>query len=361
MLLDDQSIQIIKDSQQHSIDAKTLVEKQLELIYKKKWFNVWVPKEYGGLGSTLDEGLALLEELAYQDGGLAWTVTLCSGANMFAGFIDPTTAKKIFEDPKVCFGGSGRANGRATWNGKQYVIAGKWSFASGAPHLSHFTLNAPIFDGEVQRLDDDGKPVICSFFVPRDQVLVHYDWDTFGLECTASHSFSIAEAILTPEYCFELKPESRHYDNALYRIPFMTFAELTLLINYLGMYRRFLDLVQKSFFDRAKDPYWCENYSKQRFKMIDKLQQELQNDFQPFVRTSTNKIWELSTSDALKDDDQLLQEISATAKRIAKSIRMHVAEIMPLVGIQAAQKQEELNIVFRNIFTATQHSLLNAR
>lgn len=360
IMLDTNSIQIIRDTQQKSIDTKTLVKEQLDLIYTKNWFNIWVPKEYGGLDYTFEQGLALLEELAYHDGGLAWTITLCSGANMFVGFIEAETAETVFANPKVCFGGSGKPNSKAIWDGKQYTISGKWSYATGAPHLTHFTLNAPIYDGDKARLDDEGNPIIFSFFIPRDQVLIHYDWNTFGLECTASHSFSLENVIAKEEQSFVLTPSQRHIDNPLFRIPFMPFAELTLLVNYLGMYRRFLSLTEKSFFDRSKDPVWAENFSKQRFKILDSLQQELEQ-FNTFVKSSAKRLWNMSIDQEIDANNPYLSEISTESKRIAKSIRLAVAEIIPLLGIHAAQLESETNIVFRNIFTATQHSLLNAR
>lgn len=360
MLLDDENIQLIRDKQQDSIQAKTLVSDQLDLIYAKKWFNIWVPKIYNGLDLPFDQGLKLLEELAYHDGGLAWTVTLCSGANMFVGFIDPQMAKTLFSNPKVCFGGSGRANGKAIWTGEHYIISGKWSFATGAPHLTHFTLNAPIFDGDKARVDEEGNPIVLSFFVLREQVLIHYDWNTFGLECTASHSFSLENAVVKEEQAFVLSPHLRKFDSPLYRIPFLPFAELTLLVNYLGMYRRFLDLAEKQFFEKSKDAYWSMQYSKIRFKTIDQLQQEL-NEFNLFVDINSKKLWELVQKAEISSADPYLTEITEESRRIAKSIRMHVAEIVPLLGIQAAQIEEEVNIVFRNLFTASQHSLLNAR
>lgn len=360
MLLDYENIQLIRDKQQDSIHAKTLVNDQLDLIYTNKWFNIWVPKVYNGLELPFDQGLKLLEELAYYDGGLAWTVTLCSGANMFVGFIEPQMAKTVFSNPKVCFGGSGRANGKAIWTGEHYIISGKWSFATGAPHLTDFTLNVPIYDGEQARLNEEGNPVVLSFFVPREQVLIHYDWDTFGLECTASHSFSLENAIVKKERAFVLSPDLRRFDSPLYRIPFMPFAELTLLVNYLGMYRRFLDLAEKQFFEKSKDTNWSMQYSKGRFRIVDQLQQELK-EFNLFVDITAKKIWESVQRKEISWDDTYLTEITHKSRGIAKSIRMHAAEIVPLLGIQAAQREEEINIVFRNLFTASQHSLLNVR
>lgn len=358
-MLQAEYLQIIHDNQHKSIAAKRLVEEQLDLIYANNWFNIWVPREYGGLGYTLQQGLDLLRELAYVDGAMAWTVTLCSGANMFAGFIEPTKAKEVFQNPKVCFGGSGRVAGKAMWKENCFEVSGMWSFATGAPHLSHFTLNAPIYDGDVQRLDEAGNPVVYSFFVPRDYVLVHYDWDTFGLECTASHSFSLAQVKIDASHAFILSPEKRYVDTALYRIPFMTFAELTLLVNYMGMYRRFLYLAEKYFFEKSKDQFWADKFSKVRFRAIDELQQILDDD-DAFVRETTEILWNKSMEGAI-EDAVFLDEVSVRCKDIVASIRTHTIDIFPLLGIQAAQVDSELNIVFRNLFTATQHSLLNVR
>src|SRR5690606_5074651 len=87
-MLTDKEIQTIKDHQAQSIKHRALVKEQLEMIYASNWFNIWVPTLYKGKGLSLVDGCALLEELAYWDGGLAWTVTLCAGANMFAGYIN---------------------------------------------------------------------------------------------------------------------------------------------------------------------------------------------------------------------------------------------------------------------------------
>lgn len=358
MRLTQEQISIIKDNQAESIRIQQLTEAQLELAYANQWFNIWVPKVYGGAEFSFQEGLELLEDLAYQDGGLSWTVTLCSGANMFAGFIQEHIAKDVFAKRNVCLGGSGRVAGKAVWNGEYFEITGQWQYATGAPHLTHFTLNAFIFDDDKQRIDEEGNPVFLSFFVPRDQILIHYDWNTFGLECTASHSFSIEKVKIDAAYAFELKPERRNYDNALYRIPFMTFAEMTLLVNYMGMYRRFLDLIEKYFFDKSKDVFWAEKYSKQRFKLVDGFQLELEkNRLQ--IKTWTAAVWDSASKNNLENNDLLINEIAAGSREIVASMRRAVITLFPLIGIRGAQRENELNIVFRNIFTATQHSLLN--
>src|SRR5690606_5857792 len=70
----------------------------LELVYDHKWFKLFVPKIYGGLALSLLDGLLVEEALSRINGSLGWTVTLCSGANLFIGFLDQTLADRLFHD-----------------------------------------------------------------------------------------------------------------------------------------------------------------------------------------------------------------------------------------------------------------------
>ncbi len=127
----------------------SLNPQQLSVIYKEHWFNLFVPKEYGGLGLSLPEGLRIEESLAWIDGSTGWTVTLCSGANWFIGFLDPETAETIFDSKKVCLAGSGRSTGVAKMIKDEYEITGEWPYATGAAHATAFTANCLVEkDGE---------------------------------------------------------------------------------------------------------------------------------------------------------------------------------------------------------------------
>src|SRR5947209_17627377 len=106
----------------------TLTPVQLDIIYKHKWFKLFVPKEYNGLALSLPEGLRVEEALATIDGSLGWTVTLCSGATMFIGYLDQDIAQEILANEKVCFGGSGRASGVAKINNDGYKVSGLWHY-----------------------------------------------------------------------------------------------------------------------------------------------------------------------------------------------------------------------------------------
>ena len=358
MFLSEKNIQTIKDLQADGIKQKQLTKEHLELIYTENWFNLWVPKNLNGLEVDFLEGLIFLRDLAYEDGGLAWTVTLCAGANMFAGFLDPELATQIWQNPKICLGGSGAASGKAKWDGDNYEISGFWKYATGAPHLNYFTLNAEIWEGEQAKLDDKGEKIIRSFLVPKDQVLVHYDWDTFGLECTASHSFSVDRIKVPQNFSFELKPETKTVFSPLFEIPFMCFAELTLAMNYIGMFDRFCDLIHRKLFQKAGNPNVNEEEIGDTFMFLDQLISE-NKERTNLLTDFALDIWEQVKTSQAKVEDNLLSKVAEKARDHVKWIRLKTAELLPIGGISAAQKEEQLNIVLRNLLTASQHSLLN--
>lgn len=354
-MISQHQVNLIKDQQQHAIAFKQMTATQLDLAINEKWFKIWVPKSLGGRGLSLLEGLKFLEELAYLDGGLAWTITLCSGANLFVGFIDPQIGKEIFQNSKVCLGGSGRASGYAEREQGGYRVKGHWKYATGAPHLTHFTANCVITENGVPVLDEHGQPLVYSFFFDRDDVLIHYDWDTFGLECTASHSFSIENHFVNESRSFLINELAHTWPDLIYQYPFIPFAELTLLSNFIGMYNRFLDLVEKYFIVKSQDQIWVQEKGKTKFKRLDEVQRDF-NKRRDLMYHLTEQSW-VNKEHGISNE-MIYEQIALESRVFVSVIKNNTFELFTICGIGAAQRDQEMNIVFRNIFTATQHSLL---
>lgn len=355
MQLSPQDIAVLIDNLPKGIEQKSLSDEQLALIYDRKWFKIWVPQSFGGLGLKLTEGLSLLHELAYWDGGLGWTVTLCAGANLFVGFIDGDLAQDIFVSPTVCFGGSGQISGIAEREGTQYRLTGQWKYATGAPHLTHFTVNARIYEDGKPLLDQEGAPLVNSFFVARDHALVHYDWDTFGLEVTASHTFSLDGVLVDKRQCFSIDAAKSTRQELLYQYPFMPFAELTLLANFMGMYHRFLDLMEKLFVVRSNQGKWDMTESRASFRKIDEMKQEFTMRQQAIFELA-ERSWQ-----CLEDkgaDEAVYAAIATDSRDFVAKILANIIQLYPSAGISGASLNNEINRVFRNILTASQHRLL---
>ncbi|MCH5599546.1 acyl-CoA dehydrogenase family protein [Niabella ginsengisoli] len=100
LVLNNQRINRLRSLCADAEKKNALTPSLLEIIYTEKWFKLFLPKEYGGLELSLPDALKYEEELAYIDGSLGWTVTLCAGANLFAGYINYKKSRQMFSSKK---------------------------------------------------------------------------------------------------------------------------------------------------------------------------------------------------------------------------------------------------------------------
>lgn len=317
----------------------------LNIIYKKKWFKLFVPKEQGGLALHLINALQLEEQLAAIDGSLGWTVTLCSGANFFAGFMDQQKIGKLFYATKICMGGSGAATGIAEQTKTGYVVTGRWKYATGTPHLTHFTANCVIHRNGKPVLKEDGTPLIRSFYFKRSEVKVHNEWKAMGLKATASHSYSVSKLQVKAERSFLINATHATLQHPIYTYPFMPFAETTLAVNTLGMTNHLLDEAAAVFTEK-----------KLNNAVIIHAQKEI-----AAMRTAFYTIVEQSWNELIskkKISVKTTKQISTISRQLVKLCRKHATEVYPYCGLSYTAETSELNRVFRDLFTASQHALL---
>ena len=324
-------------------EATTFPPNVLEWIAKNNLWNLWIPKTYNGLELSLTDGLHKLQRLAKTDGSLGWTVTLCSGANYFIGNLHPKAADVIFLKSKhvVCFGGSGGVSGIAEQQGDNYIISGEWHYATGAPYLTHFTLNAKIMAYGKPVLNDDGTPLVYSFVIPKKEVTIIENWNTMGLKATATQSFKVESAVVASEYAFVYN--QFYLPQAIFKIPFSAFADLTLWVNYLGMAEHFLEEATTILEQQTLEPLYLT---------LTKTNQQLYE----FAK----QIEVLTTSDVLVSNDYI-ETIHATAVVSVKNISKAILDIYPLLGVKASSQQHPLNRIFRDYFTATQHHIFSRK
>ena len=329
----------IKQLREQCFDAAIFSSEILAWIGKENLWNIWVPKSYGGLEMSLSEGLLKLKTVARIDGSLGWTVTLCSGANYFIGNLDKQVADEVFLSPETpILGGSGGAFGTAEKMEKGYKISGKWRYATGAPYLSHFTLNAKIMANGKEVLEKDETPKILSFIIPKEKVKIILDWNTMGLKATATHSFEV-DSIVAEKYCFQYN--HFYLPQPIFKIPFSLFADVTLWVNYLGMAEHFLEEAQNI------------------------LPKETLNDLTNIVLKTNREIFGFSEEieNTINQSQDFLEEyIEKVHTEAADSVR-HISrliiEVYPKLGIKASSKNNQLNLIFRDYFTATQHHIFS--
>lgn len=316
---------------------KQLPPEVLNIIYKQNWFNLFVPKDHGGLGLSLTDGLQIQEALAWADGSTGWTVTLCSGANYFIGFLSPEATKKIFNHPHVCLAGSGHPSGVAKTTKDGYKINGRWKYATGAPHATVFTAVC-IIENEAGKKEQ-------AFWFYKDEVIIHKDWNPMGMIATASHSFEVKDLTVPSDRLFIIDPSYAILPHPIYQYPILPFAEATLAVNMAGMAMHFIDLAK----DMLQQKKIAENKATEAEHRLNK-ERIL---FYEIIGQSWN---ELTINKSIQQ--QLLKKLSDTSRNLAATARRQVDELFPYCGLIAATTSSPINRVWRDLHTASQHPLL---
>jgi indole-3-acetate monooxygenase len=328
---------------------------QLEIIYRQGWFKFLVPAEYGGLELNLPDQVRLEESLAWANGSLGWVVTLCSGAGWFGGFLEHGAAEEILRHPQLCLAGSGAPTGTATITNGGYIINGEWKYASGIHHATHVTANCRIQneDGDVV-LNDDGSPLILPFVFDRKDVELVSAWKYIGMMATGSDAYKVEQLFVPANRCFKIDASAATKQGTLYRYPFMQLAEATLAANMSGMAVHFADLCAEHFESKPLRGRFIaeqkEHVSLVLKNLTDKLE-HARNDFYNAVDASWQAV------DQNMDSTHQLKSVSLNSRILATTARLLVDELYPYCGLIAANPDTEINQVWRDLHTASQHSL----
>ena len=347
-------VKVIREKSSEAESMAKLHPDQLAIIYEQGWFKILVPSVFFGREMSLPELVRLEESISWADGSVGWVVTLCCGAGWFGGFLQPKKAKAVFSAPKVCLAGSGAATGTATINENGYVINGTWKYASGAHHATHFTANCIIKKGDETVLDEDGDPLILPFIFDSKDVEVFPAWKYVGMMGTGSDAFRVTDLAVNSDCCFKVDPKAAISDGALYQYPFLQLAEATLAANISGIAIHFMDLCAEIFRKKLTEEKYSDTQKNILTETLTRLHDELENSRLEFCKAIDHS-WDTLQNG---DSEQALQDVSSTSRKLAKTARECVDQLYPYCGLQAANPESEINKTWRDIHTASQHSLL---
>jgi len=310
---------------------------------------MYVPKEYGGLGLSLPEILRIEEGLSWTDGSTAWVVTLCSGAAWFIGFLNLDLGKSIFENDQACFAGSGAVTGVANKTSGGYELQGSWKYATGSLLATVFTVNCRLKEDGVFLDHQDGTPVVQSFLLKKDEVIVHNTWNCMGMIATGSHSIEIKNIFVPFDRTFIIQPTHATLKDPIFQYPFLQLAETTLSVNLSGMAYRFFELCEEIF---SKREHSSGEIYFQKLRDSHVILDELRSAFY----NKTDEAWQMLISNSFIPE-ATLNEVSNLSHRLVTRSRDLVNDLYPYCGLEAANTHNEINRVWRNFHTAGQHSL----
>ncbi len=352
------SEEVVNRIRHHAKDAEQdglLHRQQLDVIYEQRWFRMFVPKSFGGLELSLPEVLRTEEALAWVDGSTAWVVTLCSGAGWFIGFMDSELTAEIFSSNTLCLAGSGAATGTATHTTDGYVINGQWKYASGALHATALTANCVMMKGGRTLHNADGTPVVKAFIFRKDEVEIQRDWNSMGMKATGSHSFRIQGVHVPKNRTFTIHPENARLPHPIYQYPFLQLAETTLAVNYLGLAQRFVELCSEG---EGSDRSSAQGQNMDDVSANMHRQQERLVKSRTDFYNAVDESWSYCVR-MERIPDEVLTMVTDASRALYRTSLAVAGALYPYGGMAAADLGTEINRVWRNLFTASQHSLFS--
>jgi len=329
---------------------------QRAVVHRRGWLKMLAPQACGGAELPLPAVVRLEEQLAAIDGSAAWVVTLCAGAGWFAGFLPPALARDIIATPRLCVAGSGAPTGFADADGDGFRLSGRWDYASGAPMATHFTLNAVLREHGQVLTDAAGAPRIRAFILPAHQVEFVPSWRSIGMRATASHSYRIDGQWVASEHGFDIDAACATATGPLYRFPFLGLAFVTLTANVAGMASHFLHLARPLIDGRRHARTGLALIDcppvQDHFLSIEAGMDAARSHFYAVLDAT----WALVVDGSAVSAQQAAALQSASLD-LANTARRAVDELYPYCGLEAAREGTAINRVWRDLHTATQHSL----
>jgi alkylation response protein AidB-like acyl-CoA dehydrogenase len=191
-------------------------------LYEQGLFTMLVPASLGGTELDLLSFARVIEELARADGSVAWCVGQANGLGAYTAYLDPTTARSIFNAGQRCIlangPGIGNRPGRADPDPSGgFRINGRWTFASGCQHANWLVALCQLHDAQGQpRTRADGGAELRQVLVPADAVEFEDTWHVSGLRGTGSHTFAIHDYVVPHAYAIHVDASSRFEPGPLY-------------------------------------------------------------------------------------------------------------------------------------------------
>ena len=154
-------------------------------------YRACVPASLGGGEAPPRELLGAIEALATGDGAAGWCVAVCATAGMLAAYLEPERAAEVYGDPDAVAGGVFAPSGRASADGDELTVSGRWRFASNVANCDWLMGGCVVHDGERPRSLESGRPDVRLVLMPAAAVEVIDTWSVSGLRATGSHDIAV--------------------------------------------------------------------------------------------------------------------------------------------------------------------------
>ena len=187
---------ILREHAPQSEKLGRLDEPTIEALRKTRLLRFACPRELGGYEADPVTTMEVLEAVTRIDGSAGWTLGILALTSAIAGaFLPIKTVRQIFAKGVPPMAGMLAPRGKAQPVDGGYRVTGRWAFGSGIHHADWVIASAFL----------PGQPPpagIRMILLPRDQVVIHDNWQVAGLRASGSCDYSIEDVFVPDEMTF---------------------------------------------------------------------------------------------------------------------------------------------------------------
>ena len=338
-------------------NQRRMPENLVDALWEAGVFSAFTPAEVGGDEVDLMEWLELIEQLSRLNGSVGWNAFVQAGQTI----LPPDAMRRILAEGRYIVASSfGRAAGRAYRAEGGHRVTGRWPFASGAPHATHFIGRTLVYDADDNPVNDPqlfGQSQLFAVF-PREDVTIHDTWDGLGLRGTQSMDFEVRDAFVPDEFA---GPKlTGPYSAPLFRgIYFLVLGHSA---HALGVARSaidsFVEIVQRA---QAKTPHGSLRQRRLGQDQVHKLAiakaESLVRAARAFTWDAARQAWEQAQRG--EDVDYHLRVLMAQSMILSAQWAKEAVRILfEQAGTSAVIRGTTLERCYRDISTAAQHTLV---
>ena len=156
------------------------------------------PRELGGLEADPVTQVVVLEALARIDASTSWALGIIAGVpGIFGAYLPAATARRLFADRLPPMAGSLLPKGIAEPVSGGYRVKGRWPYGSGIYHVDWVGAGALV-------ATQPGPVGARLVLLPRNQVVIHDNWQVAGLRASGSSDYSIEDQFVPEEMTIPL-------------------------------------------------------------------------------------------------------------------------------------------------------------
>lgn len=156
-------------------------------------FRMLTPKSHGGMEIDFPASVEIIETIAEADGAAGWTVMIGSETPQLLALLPRHRFDQLYADgPDLIIGGGFAPRGTAEVRGGEYIVNGRWAFASGCQHCKWLVGNCVVTENGRPRAGFlPGTVEIRAMLFPPDAVKIIDTWSANGLRGTGSHDIAV--------------------------------------------------------------------------------------------------------------------------------------------------------------------------